>query len=186
MEDEFRDCPDVGIVIQCYLSDAGDDLSPGAIGPAARHAGLGAAGQRRLLGLRNDPRPRRHGWPIPVFQQKWESDANFERLTRFLMRNIASCGPPWPATTSARWRMAWPWPGISAAADGLRAANALRHGRRRKAGLRRPGLSPADLHALRRTDSRHGLPGPPAVGKHVERFVFAGEFHRTRRRGEIC
>ena len=28
-----------------------------------------------------------HGWPIPVFQQKWQSDANFERLTRFLMEN---------------------------------------------------------------------------------------------------
>jgi RHH-type proline utilization regulon transcriptional repressor/proline dehydrogenase/delta 1-pyrroline-5-carboxylate dehydrogenase len=28
-----------------------------------------------------------HGWPVPVYQQKWESDANFERLTRFLMEN---------------------------------------------------------------------------------------------------
>jgi RHH-type proline utilization regulon transcriptional repressor/proline dehydrogenase/delta 1-pyrroline-5-carboxylate dehydrogenase len=34
-----------------------------------------------------------NGWPIPVFQQKWESDANFERLTRFLLRNCDSLRP---------------------------------------------------------------------------------------------
>ena len=27
------------------------------------------------------------GWPVPVFKQKWETDANFERLTRFVLRN---------------------------------------------------------------------------------------------------
>jgi RHH-type proline utilization regulon transcriptional repressor/proline dehydrogenase/delta 1-pyrroline-5-carboxylate dehydrogenase len=27
------------------------------------------------------------GWPVPVFQQKWESDANFERLSRVLLSN---------------------------------------------------------------------------------------------------
>ncbi|HEX5443071.1 MAG TPA: L-glutamate gamma-semialdehyde dehydrogenase, partial [Pirellulales bacterium] len=26
------------------------------------------------------------GWPIPVYQQKWQSDANFEHLSRYLMR----------------------------------------------------------------------------------------------------
>ena len=30
---------------------------------------------------------RATGWPIPVFQQKWQSDANFERITRYLLRN---------------------------------------------------------------------------------------------------
>jgi RHH-type transcriptional regulator, proline utilization regulon repressor / proline dehydrogenase / delta 1-pyrroline-5-carboxylate dehydrogenase len=28
-----------------------------------------------------------NGWPIPVWQRKWESDANFERQTRFVLRN---------------------------------------------------------------------------------------------------
>ena len=27
------------------------------------------------------------GWPIPVYQQKWESDAAYERNTRFLLEN---------------------------------------------------------------------------------------------------
>jgi RHH-type transcriptional regulator, proline utilization regulon repressor / proline dehydrogenase / delta 1-pyrroline-5-carboxylate dehydrogenase len=30
---------------------------------------------------------RATGWPIPVFQQKWQSDANFEQLTRFALLN---------------------------------------------------------------------------------------------------
>src|SRR5262249_24724011 len=27
------------------------------------------------------------GWPIPVWSRKWESDASYERLTRFLLEN---------------------------------------------------------------------------------------------------
>ena len=33
------------------------------------------------------------GWPIPVFQQKWETDANFESLTEFLLRNYDRLRP---------------------------------------------------------------------------------------------
>ncbi len=53
-----------------------------------------------------------HGWPVPVFEQKWETDANYERLTRLRLRAITStCGRRWAATTCARWRTAWRWPG---------------------------------------------------------------------------
>ncbi len=56
-EDEFRDWPNVGIVIQCYLRDAGADL----VGlrdwaPRRGTPGVGAAGERGVLGLRDDPR----------------------------------------------------------------------------------------------------------------------------------
>ncbi len=33
------------------------------------------------------------GWPIPVYQQKWETDANYERQTRFLLRNWDMLAP---------------------------------------------------------------------------------------------
>ena len=29
---------------------------------------------------------RANGWPVPVFQKKWQSDANFERCTRFVLQ----------------------------------------------------------------------------------------------------
>src|SRR5439155_16939201 len=36
---------------------------------------------------------RANGWPVPVFQQKWESDANFERCTRFVLQNAEYLRP---------------------------------------------------------------------------------------------
>ena len=29
-----------------------------------------------------------NGWPVPVFTQKWQTDANFEKLTEFLLANV--------------------------------------------------------------------------------------------------
>ncbi|MCE9604390.1 MAG: L-glutamate gamma-semialdehyde dehydrogenase [Planctomycetia bacterium] len=87
MEDEFRARDDVGIVIQAYLRDALDDL----IGLRDWAVERGTSVWIRLVkgaywdyetvfaGLQ--------GWPVPVFQRKWESDANFERCARFLLRN---------------------------------------------------------------------------------------------------
>ena len=59
------------------------------VGSRARHAFHRSSGQRRLLGLRKDQGPQ-NGWPIPVFLQKPQSDANFETLTRILLENEAT------------------------------------------------------------------------------------------------
>jgi RHH-type transcriptional regulator, proline utilization regulon repressor / proline dehydrogenase / delta 1-pyrroline-5-carboxylate dehydrogenase len=93
MEDEFRDFEDVGIVIQCYLRDAGADLV--ALRDWARRRGH-PVWVRLVKGAYWDYETihaQALGWPIPVFQQKWESDANFERLTEFLMRNYRELRP---------------------------------------------------------------------------------------------
>ena len=87
MEDEFRDFADVGIVIQCYLSDADADLVQSA--RLGRRRGT-PVWVRLVKGAYWDYETvlaRATGWPIPVFQEKWQSDANFERLTRFVMLN---------------------------------------------------------------------------------------------------
>ena len=53
-EDEFRDCRDVGIVLQAYLRDTERDLEPPArLGARPRHAVHRAPGQGGLLGLRD-------------------------------------------------------------------------------------------------------------------------------------
>jgi RHH-type proline utilization regulon transcriptional repressor/proline dehydrogenase/delta 1-pyrroline-5-carboxylate dehydrogenase len=85
--DEFRDTTDVGIVIQCYLRDAQRDLFD--LRDWARRRGK-PVWVRLVKGAYWDYETTfaaATGWPVPVYQQKWRSDANFERLTRFAMRN---------------------------------------------------------------------------------------------------
>jgi RHH-type proline utilization regulon transcriptional repressor/proline dehydrogenase/delta 1-pyrroline-5-carboxylate dehydrogenase len=86
-EPEFRDFPDAGIVIQCYLRDAADDLF--ALRDWAERRGA-PVWVRLVKGAYWDYETihhRYHGWPVPVFQHKWRSDANFEAATRFVMRH---------------------------------------------------------------------------------------------------
>ncbi len=87
MEDEFRRTTDVGIVLQVYLRDTAEDLR--ALRDWASQRGS-PVWVRLVKGAYWDHETilaQATGWPIPVFQQKWESDANYERLSRFLMRN---------------------------------------------------------------------------------------------------
>ncbi len=93
MEDEFRDTSDVGIVIQCYLKDAERDLH--LLRDWAKRRGTPVS-VRIVKGAYWDyetVHAQQNNWPVPVFQQKWESDANFERQARFLMQNRAVLRP---------------------------------------------------------------------------------------------
>jgi RHH-type transcriptional regulator, proline utilization regulon repressor / proline dehydrogenase / delta 1-pyrroline-5-carboxylate dehydrogenase len=92
-EDEFRDWPDVGIAIQAYLRDTPRDLEE-----LARWAeGRGTPVQVRLIkGAYWDYETvvaAQQGWPVPVFTEKWETDATYERLTRFLLENRHALRP---------------------------------------------------------------------------------------------
>ncbi len=87
MEDEFRDLTDVGIVIQCYLRSAPDDLQQ--LLQWARQRGT-PVWVRLVKGAYWDyetVHARAEGWPIPVYQQKWQSDATFESATQFVLKN---------------------------------------------------------------------------------------------------
>lgn len=93
LEDEFRDWPDVGIVIQCYLRDAGGDLV--RLREWAERRGT-PVWIRLVKGAYWDYETihaQAMGWPIPVFQRKWESDANFEEQTRYLFAERAWLRP---------------------------------------------------------------------------------------------
>jgi RHH-type proline utilization regulon transcriptional repressor/proline dehydrogenase/delta 1-pyrroline-5-carboxylate dehydrogenase len=86
-EEEFRNFADVGIVIQCYLRDAEADLLD--LRDWARQRGT-PVWIRLVKGAYWDyetVHARATGWPIPVFQEKWQSDVNFERMTEFVMLN---------------------------------------------------------------------------------------------------
>jgi RHH-type proline utilization regulon transcriptional repressor/proline dehydrogenase/delta 1-pyrroline-5-carboxylate dehydrogenase len=79
---------DAGIVIQTYLRDSFQDLSD-LVAWAAGRAGRG----QRVISFRlvkgaywdaENILARAEGWPTPVFLNKRETDANFERCTRLL------------------------------------------------------------------------------------------------------
>ena len=86
-EKEFRDFADVGIVVQAYLPDADADLRMLRTWAEQRGTPIWV---RLVKGAYWDYETviaRQRGWPVPVYQQKWESDANFERQSEFLLRN---------------------------------------------------------------------------------------------------
>lgn len=85
MEPELRDWPHTGIVIQAYLRDAERDLHDLAAWARARGTPVWV---RLVKGAYWDYETviaAQHGWPVPVFTHKWETDANFERLTGYLL-----------------------------------------------------------------------------------------------------
>jgi RHH-type proline utilization regulon transcriptional repressor/proline dehydrogenase/delta 1-pyrroline-5-carboxylate dehydrogenase len=86
-EPEFADGPDCGLALQAYLKDCEGDL--GDLLTWAR-------AQKRRITIRlvkgaywdyETVIARQRGWPIPVFERKSESDANFERLSVVLLEN---------------------------------------------------------------------------------------------------
>ncbi len=86
-EPEFRDAIDIGIVAQAYLPEAMDDLE--MLRDWARRRGAPVT-IRLVKGAYWDYEvlhARQLGWPVPVYLRKWQTDANFERCTRFLFQN---------------------------------------------------------------------------------------------------
>jgi RHH-type proline utilization regulon transcriptional repressor/proline dehydrogenase/delta 1-pyrroline-5-carboxylate dehydrogenase len=86
-EPEFRSWPDVGIAIQAYLTDCERDLR--GLADWSRERGT-PVWVRLIKGAYWDyetVHAAQEGWPVPVFTRKWESDANYERLTRFVLEN---------------------------------------------------------------------------------------------------
>ncbi len=86
-EPELRDGPSTGIVLQAYLRESPDQLESvlSWAHSAARRPPLvvrlvkGAYWDYEVVAA------RQHGWTPPVFEQKAESDRNFEQLTRRLL-----------------------------------------------------------------------------------------------------
>ena len=85
MEDEFRDWPWCGIVVQCYLRESHRDLA--ALGDWARQRGT-PVWVRLVNGAYWDQetiQARAAGWPVPVWERKWQTDACFEAATAWLL-----------------------------------------------------------------------------------------------------
>jgi proline dehydrogenase len=86
-QDELADAPSSGIVLQAYLRDAHETLDR-VLEWAAEHRRTQPLVVRLVKGAYWDHEiveARRHGWPAPVFEDKADSDRNFEALTRRLL-----------------------------------------------------------------------------------------------------
>ncbi|HEX2192382.1 MAG TPA: L-glutamate gamma-semialdehyde dehydrogenase [Acidimicrobiales bacterium] len=80
---EFADMP-AGVVVQAYLKDSRDDLADLIAFSQSRGAPLTV---RLVKGAYWDTETvvaRAEGWPVPVYEHKDETDANFERCVRLL------------------------------------------------------------------------------------------------------
>ncbi len=86
-EVEFRDWPDAGIAIQAYLRDTAGDLED--LSAWAQRRGTPVT-VRLVKGAYWDYETilsAQMGWSNPVWPHKYETDANYERLTEFLIDN---------------------------------------------------------------------------------------------------
>jgi proline dehydrogenase len=86
-EDEFRDGPSAGLVLQAYLRDSPDRLEQ-ILEWAGRTRRRPPLVVRLVKGAYWDHEvveARQHGWSVPVFTDKAECDRNFEALTRRLL-----------------------------------------------------------------------------------------------------
>jgi RHH-type proline utilization regulon transcriptional repressor/proline dehydrogenase/delta 1-pyrroline-5-carboxylate dehydrogenase len=87
-EPEFRQQPAIGIAIQAYLRDCEVDLRDLVAWARKNNRPLSV---RLVKGAYWDYETiiaQQRDWPIPVWQKKPESDANYEKLSLFLLENI--------------------------------------------------------------------------------------------------
>jgi len=91
-DDEFRDHNNVGIVIQAYLKESEKDLRDIIEWAKSRCAkeGNNRITIRLVKGAYWDYETvlaQQRGWPIPVFTDKKETDANYENLSLIMLEN---------------------------------------------------------------------------------------------------
>ncbi|HWG46988.1 MAG TPA: proline dehydrogenase family protein [Gemmataceae bacterium] len=86
-EDDFRDWPDAGIAIQAYLRDTAHDLEELAAWAQRRGTPVTVRLVKGAYWDYETINAAQQGWPNPVWSHKWETDANYERLTEFLIDN---------------------------------------------------------------------------------------------------
>ncbi|MCP4593100.1 MAG: bifunctional proline dehydrogenase/L-glutamate gamma-semialdehyde dehydrogenase, partial [bacterium] len=84
-EPEFRDWPDVGIVVQAYLQDGENDLDRVLEWVEARQTPIAVRLVKGAYWDSETVRAVRSYGRIPVWTHKWESDATFERMARKML-----------------------------------------------------------------------------------------------------
>jgi RHH-type proline utilization regulon transcriptional repressor/proline dehydrogenase/delta 1-pyrroline-5-carboxylate dehydrogenase len=86
-EPEFAQKPAIGIALQAYLRDCEHDLRDLVAWARKNNRPLSVRLVKGAYWDYETVMAQQRAWPIPVWQRKPESDANFEKLTLFLLEN---------------------------------------------------------------------------------------------------
>ncbi len=86
-EPEFRDYPHAGVIIQSYRQDSEADLRRLLEWGRTRPGRFTVRLVKGAYWEAEAARAAQNDWPLPVFADKGETDANFERLTRLLLEH---------------------------------------------------------------------------------------------------
>jgi RHH-type proline utilization regulon transcriptional repressor/proline dehydrogenase/delta 1-pyrroline-5-carboxylate dehydrogenase len=92
-EAEFKSWGDVGIAIQAYLGESEDDLKSLLAWVEQRGTPVWVRLVKGAYWDYETTVAAQNDWPVPVFTAKSESDANFEKLTDFLLDRHAHLRP---------------------------------------------------------------------------------------------
>ncbi|HPA20797.1 MAG TPA: L-glutamate gamma-semialdehyde dehydrogenase [Verrucomicrobiae bacterium] len=92
-EAEFRDYPHAGIAVQAYLRDSESDLRDLIAWAHSRGRRIAVRLVKGAYWDHETTLARQRGWPVPVFERKSETDANYERLARLVLENRAHVAP---------------------------------------------------------------------------------------------
>jgi RHH-type proline utilization regulon transcriptional repressor/proline dehydrogenase/delta 1-pyrroline-5-carboxylate dehydrogenase len=84
-EDDFRDWADVGIAIQAYLRDTALDLEELVVWAERRGTPVTVRLVKGAYWDYETIMSEQMGWVNPVWSHKWETDANYEKLTEYLI-----------------------------------------------------------------------------------------------------
>lgn len=86
-EPEFRDWPDCGIVIQCYMPEGDRDLADLVTWTRKRGTPISVRLVKGAYWDSETAMAARNGWECPLYKEKWESDAAYERVGRVMLEN---------------------------------------------------------------------------------------------------
>ena len=87
MEPELRDWPDIGIAIQAYLRETEADLRGLIDWARIREAPVTIRLVRGAYWDYETVVAEQHGWPVPVWTRKWQTDACYERCLDLLLQH---------------------------------------------------------------------------------------------------
>ncbi|ERN40667.1 delta-1-pyrroline-5-carboxylate dehydrogenase, group 2, putative [Rubidibacter lacunae KORDI 51-2] len=87
LEDEFRTRTDIGVTLQGYLRDSEVDLQGLIAWAQERGAPVTVRLVKGAYWDQETIKATQHHWPQPVFNDKAETDRNYEHLTQLLLEN---------------------------------------------------------------------------------------------------
>jgi RHH-type proline utilization regulon transcriptional repressor/proline dehydrogenase/delta 1-pyrroline-5-carboxylate dehydrogenase len=92
-EPEFAQSPAIGIALQAYLRECEADLRDLIAWARRRQRPLNVRLVKGAYWDYETINAAQRGWPVPVWQRKPESDANYEKLSLLLLENIGIVTP---------------------------------------------------------------------------------------------